>query len=96
MSHPLAELARFVRRRAQREGLATPPSTSADPRTALLALRGDESLTLEELQESARKHISGYKVPRELHIVDEVPRAPSGKPDYPRAQEIALEGSSRV
>ena len=40
MAHPLAELARFVRRRAQREGLATTPATSTDPRTALLALRG--------------------------------------------------------
>ena len=76
--------------------VATPDERWGSKVTAVIALRGEGSLTLEELQESARKHISGYKVPRELHIVDEVPRAPSGKPDYPRAQEIALEGSSRV
>ena len=76
--------------------VATPDERWGSKVTAVVALRGDESLTLEELQESARKHISGYKVPRELHIVDEVPRAPSGKPDYPRAQEIALEGGFRV
>ena len=46
--------------------------------------------------EDARKYIAGYKVPRELHVVDEVPRAPSGKPAYPQALEIALSGDCRV
>ena len=53
-------------------------------------------MTLEALQEDARKHIAGYKVPRELHVVDEVPRAPSGKPAYPKALEIALAGEHKV
>jgi len=48
------------------------------------------------VQEDARKHVAGYKVPRELHVVEEVPRAPSGKPAYPKALEIALAGSHRV
>jgi acyl-CoA synthetase (AMP-forming)/AMP-acid ligase II len=48
------------------------------------------------VQEDARKYIAGYKVPRELHVVDEVPRAPSGKPAYPKALEIALGGEHRV
>jgi hypothetical protein len=26
--------------------------------------------------------VAGYKVPRELHVVDEIVRSPSGKPDY--------------
>lgn len=76
--------------------VATPDPRWGSKVTAVVSLRGGGTLPLKELQESARQHISGYKVPRELHIVAEVPRAPSGKPDYPRAQEIALEGSRRV
>lgn len=68
----------------------TPDKRFGSKVTAVVALREGASLTLESLQEEARKHISGYKVPRELHIVDEVPRAPSGKPAYPKAKEIAL------
>ena len=35
-------------------------------------------------------------LPRELHVVKEVPRAPSGKPAYPKALEIALSGAHKV
>ena len=42
--------------------------------------------TLDELVEHCRTRLAGYKVPRELHLVDEMPRQPSGKPDYPRAR----------
>jgi len=62
----------------------------------VVSTRGDASLTLASVQEDARKYIAGYKVPRELHVVDEVPRAPSGKPAYPKALEIALAGEHRV
>ncbi len=37
----------------------------------------------------ARTHVAGYKVPRELHVVDKIERSPSGKPDYPWAKKIA-------
>ena len=50
----------------------------------------------EKGQNGARRHIAGYKVPRELHIVSEVPRAPSGKPAYPKALKIALSGDCQV
>jgi acyl-CoA synthetase (AMP-forming)/AMP-acid ligase II len=49
--------------------------------------------SLEELVEHCRTKIAGYKVPRELHLVGEMPRHPSGKPDYRRAKAIA-EGSN--
>jgi fatty-acyl-CoA synthase len=45
---------------------------------------------LAELQESCRAHIAGYKVPRELHVTDVVPRTPVGKPDYRWAKRLAL------
>ena len=41
------------------------------------------------MQEHCRKEIAGYKVPRQVHFVDAVTRAPSGKPDYRWAAEIA-------
>ena len=47
---------------------------------AVVSARGDTRLDLATVQEEARNHVAGYKVPRELHVVDEVPRAPSGKP----------------
>jgi acyl-CoA synthetase (AMP-forming)/AMP-acid ligase II len=58
---------------------------------ALLQPRGDKTPTLEELQEHCRGKIAGYKVPRELLLVKEVPRLPNGKPDYRRAKDQASE-----
>ena len=43
-----------------------------------------------------RQHIASYKVPRELHVVQQLRRSPSGKPDYPWAQEVARAGQYRV
>ncbi len=70
--------------------VATPDERWGSKVTAVVATRDGARPSLEQLQLDARKHISGYKLPRELHIVDAVPRAPSGKPDYARAREIAL------
>lgn len=64
--------------------------------TAVISIRSDNRPTLSELQEQARKHIAGYKVPRALHIVDKVPRAPSGKPSYAEAREMAESGRYRA
>lgn len=41
---------------------------------AAVALLPGASLTISDLQEYARKHLAGYKVPREMVIVDELPR----------------------
>jgi acyl-CoA synthetase (AMP-forming)/AMP-acid ligase II len=54
----------------------------------LVQVRGDEPPTLEELVEHCRTKIARYKVPRELHLVDTMPRHPSGKPDYRRAKAV--------
>ena len=45
--------------------------------------------TLAELQAHCRERIAGYKVPRQLALVAEVMRQPSGKPDYAWARKIA-------
>jgi acyl-CoA synthetase (AMP-forming)/AMP-acid ligase II len=44
---------------------------------------------LEDVQAHCRTRIAGYKVPRELHLVDKIERSPSGKPDYRWAKDIA-------
>lgn len=50
--------------------------------------------TLEELADHARTSLAGYKVPRGLVVVDAVVRSPSGKADYPWAQEVAAKGTN--
>jgi acyl-CoA synthetase (AMP-forming)/AMP-acid ligase II len=76
--------------------VATPDERFGSKVTAVVAAREGVNISLESVQEDARKHIAGYKVPRELHLVDEVPRAPSGKPAYPKALEIALAGTHKT
>ncbi len=70
----------------------TPDDRYGSKVTAVVAVREGAALTLDSLQEQARKQVAGYKVPRELHLVEEIPRAPSGKPTYPKAREMALSG----
>ena len=63
---------------------------------AVVQTRPGSGVTLDDIQEHARTRVAGYKVPRELHIVPEVRRQPSGKPDYPWAKEVAVKGEARV
>jgi acyl-CoA synthetase (AMP-forming)/AMP-acid ligase II len=57
---------------------------------AVVSIREGTTLELEELRTFLRDHLSGYKLPRSLTIVDEVPRNATGKAQYPAAKEIAL------
>lgn len=45
--------------------------------------------SLEVLQTHCRAKVAGYKVPRQLHVVELLRRSPSGKPDYPWAAAVA-------
>ena len=76
--------------------VATPDDKYGSKVTAVVAPRDGVELNLASVQEEVRKHLAGYKIPRELHLVDQIPRAPSGKPAYPRALEIALAGNHRA
>jgi 3-oxocholest-4-en-26-oate---CoA ligase len=49
---------------------------------AVVAPRPGTEPTLDELAEHCRESIAGYKVPRELRLVDQIGRTPSGKADY--------------
>ncbi|MDE0883343.1 MAG: hypothetical protein OSB21_12180 [Myxococcota bacterium] len=37
-----------------------------------------------------RQHLAAYKVPKKVFVVAEVPRHPTGKPDYTGAKKLAL------
>jgi acyl-CoA synthetase (AMP-forming)/AMP-acid ligase II len=64
---------------------------------AVIQVRGDvEQPSLAVLDAHCRDFVAGYKVPRELHVVDEIVRSPSGKPDYRWAKELAQAGAHRV
>jgi acyl-CoA synthetase (AMP-forming)/AMP-acid ligase II len=58
---------------------------------AIIQPRPDRHPTLEDIQAHCRDAIAGYKVPRQLHVVDTIVRSPSGKPDYRWAAEIVAE-----
>jgi acyl-CoA synthetase (AMP-forming)/AMP-acid ligase II len=63
---------------------------------AVVQPRDGHDVTLDALDQHCRGTIAGYKVPRELHLVDEIRRSPAGKPDYPWAKQLAESGSNKV
>ena len=58
---------------------------------AVVEPRDARRVTLDELDAEARQHVAGYKVPRQLVVVDHIERSPSGKPDYRWAKRVATE-----
>ncbi len=52
---------------------------------AVVALRAGDTATSAELVARAAEHVARFKLPKEIVLVDEVPRSPSGKPDYATA-----------
>ncbi|KAA0022916.1 acyl-CoA synthetase [Antrihabitans cavernicola] len=57
--------------------------------TAVLQTRDHASIDFDSLEKHARNQLAGYKIPRSFWIVEQVMRAPSGKPDYRWAKEFA-------
>jgi fatty-acyl-CoA synthase len=54
---------------------------------AIVQPRPGRTPSLEELVAHCRTAVAGYKVPRQLHLVDAIGRTPSGKADYRWAKE---------
>jgi 3-oxocholest-4-en-26-oate---CoA ligase len=80
-SHPLVADAVVVGRRSKKWGqlvaaVVQPVDDAATP-------------TLPDLSVHCHLHLAGYKVPRHLVVVDEVPRSASGKADYRWAADLA-------
>jgi acyl-CoA synthetase (AMP-forming)/AMP-acid ligase II len=56
---------------------------------AVVQARDGMTPDLASVQEHCRATIAGYKVPREMHVVERMQRSPSGKADYPWASRVA-------
>jgi acyl-CoA synthetase (AMP-forming)/AMP-acid ligase II len=56
---------------------------------AVVQPRPGAAVALEPIQTHCRTLLAGYKVPRQLHVVETIQRSPSGKPDYPWALRAA-------
>lgn len=57
--------------------------------TAVVQGRDGARPSLESLREYLRPHLSGYKLPRAVVHVDEIPRSATGKANYPQAKQLA-------
>jgi acyl-CoA synthetase (AMP-forming)/AMP-acid ligase II len=58
--------------------------------TAVIQPREDAVVDLEDLRTFLRPSLSGYKLPRAMTLVDEIPRNATGKAQYPKAKELAM------
>ena len=61
--------------------------------SAVIQPRGENRPDLEELRTFLRPMLSGYKLPRSVTYVDEIPRSATGKANYPLAKELANQGA---
>jgi acyl-CoA synthetase (AMP-forming)/AMP-acid ligase II len=59
---------------------------------AVIQPRPGADLTLAAIDAHCRTRVAGYKVPRQLSLVEHLVRQPSGKPDYRWAAEAARVG----
>jgi 3-oxocholest-4-en-26-oate---CoA ligase len=58
--------------------------------TAVIQPREGADVELDELRSFLRSLLSGYKLPRAMTLVEEIPRNATGKAQYPKAKEVAL------
>lgn len=63
---------------------------------AVVQLREGKTFDNDTFQEICRAQLSGFKMPREIFVVDEVKRSPAGKPNYKWAKEQAVNGTSVI
>ena len=58
---------------------------------AVVSLEPNKKIETEALTQETRKHLSGYKLPKDIKFVKSVKRAPNGKADYKWASKVANE-----
>jgi acyl-CoA synthetase (AMP-forming)/AMP-acid ligase II len=68
-------------------GIADPAWNEAV--TAVVSLRPGCTATEEEMQQAVRDRLAGYKVPKRVVFVAQIPRSPAGKAQYEWAREVA-------
>jgi len=62
--------------------------------TAFVVVKSGEQVTGEQIVTSARKHIAGYKLPKKIYFVDELPKSVSGKVLKTRLRDRAATGQA--
>ena len=62
--------------------------------SAVIQPRGAQRPALDDLRSFLRSSLSGYKLPRHVTYVDEIPRSATGKANYPKARELAAQGGN--
>jgi long-chain acyl-CoA synthetase len=70
LSHPAVAEAAVV---------AVPDADLGEEVAAFVSLKRNEKLASEELLEYCRDHLARYKYPRQVHILPELPKGPTGK-----------------
>ena len=48
----------------------------------------------DDLRAFTRERLAHFKVPKRIHLVDQVQRAPNGKPDYKWAKQVVLDAEA--
>ena len=59
--------------------IATPDERWIEAITAVVVVRDGHEVTAEQLVDHARASLAGFKLPKRVHFVDELPRNQSGK-----------------
>ena len=62
--------------------------------TAVVALHEGQQATEEEMQAAVRDRLAGYKVPKRVVFVTEIPRSPAGKAQYDWAKRMVGGGGN--
>ncbi len=62
--------------------------------SAVIQPRGESRPELADLREFLRRQLTGFKLPRSLTYVEEIPRSATGKANYPKAKQLATGASS--
>lgn len=75
--------------------IGVPDDKYGEALLAFIVTKPESSITAEELLEFCRGKIAGYKIPRQMELIDELPRNPSGKILKKILREPYWEGVSR-
>jgi len=60
---------------------------------AMIAVLPDKQFDRTEFERVCRERLAGYKIPRDVVIVEAIKRSPAGKADYAWAKQVAMESA---
>ncbi|WP_254543863.1 long-chain-fatty-acid--CoA ligase [Halomarina pelagica] len=76
--------------------IPTPSDEWGEMVTALVVTKPGEDLTADEVTEFAREHLAGYKIPRRVEFVDDLPETATGKVQKYQLRQEYWEGEERL